>query len=451
MTNYRNILATILFFAVTVVVDGQRIYTTNSVLSTGSWYKIAVKQEGIYKIDVAFLNNLGINTNGLSSASIRLYGNGGAMLDENNAVPRQDDLFENAIEMFDGGDAVFNNNDYFLFYAAGPNHWLKDSIHQRFTHQKNLYSDSSYYFISIGGSGKRINSKTTNAVANIAVNSFNERYFYENDLINFLNSGKQWLGEAFSTANGNSLNRNFNVDFTGLINSQPLTLSVSLAGRSVAASSNFTVAVNDQAVSTINIPSVSGYFLDAYATTAAQINNFTASQSTLNVAFTFNAGTAGAQGWLDWFEIHGRKNLAMNNAGQLFFRDWQSVANNNIASFTISNTTASTEVWEITNTLEPQKINTSFNNTQTNFNNDASQLREYVAFNSSNFLIPIALNKISNQNLHQSTRSDLIIITNSSLLSEANRLAAFHTQHDGYAVTVATTDQIYNEFSSATP
>lgn len=451
MTSYRIILTTILFFAATVVVDGQRMYAANSVLSTGSWYKIAVKQEGIYKIDLAFLNNLGINTNNLSSASIRLYGNGGAMLDENNATPRQDDLFENAIEMFDGGDGIFNGNDYFLFYAAGPNHWLKDSIHQRFTHQKNLYSDSSYYFISIGGSGKRISSKTTNAVANVSVNSFNERYFYENDLINFLNSGKQWLGEEFSTANGNSLNRNFNVDFSGLILSQPLTLSVSLAGRSVAANSNFTVAINNQSVSTINIPSVSGYFLDAYATTAAQINNFTASQSTLNVAFTFNAGTTGAQGWLDWFEIHGRKNLAMNNAGQLFFRDWQSVANNNIASFTISNTTASTEVWEITNALEPQKINTAFNNTQTNFNNDASQLREYVAFNSSNFLTPVALNKISNQNLHQSTRSDLIIITNASLLSEANRLAAFHVQHDGYAVTVATTDQIYNEFSSATP
>ena len=30
-------------------------------------------------------------------------------------------------------------------------------------------------------------------------------------------------------------------------------------------------------------------------------------------------------------------------------------------------------------------------------------------------------------------------------------MAAFHVQHDGYAVTVATSDQIYNEFSSATP
>ncbi|HEX3024484.1 MAG TPA: type IX secretion system sortase PorU, partial [Chitinophagaceae bacterium] len=109
------------------------------------------------------------------------------------------------------------------------------------------------------------------------------------------------------------------------------------------------------------------------------------------------------------------------------------------------------EVWEITNALEPQKINASFNNNQTNFNNDASQLREYVAFNNSNFLTPVAVNKINNQNLHQSTHSDLIIITNPALLSEANRLAAFHAKHDGYAVTVATTGQVYNEFSSGMP
>ncbi len=451
MTSYKNILITIIFFAIGIIANGQRVYVANSVLSSGTWYKIAVVKEGVYKIDIPFLNNLGINTNNLSSASIRLYGNGGGMLDENNLVARQDDLFENAIEMFDGGDAVFNNNDYFLFYATGPNHWIKDSINQRFAHQKNLYSDSSYYFISIGGSGKRINTKTTNAVANISVNDFNERYFYENDLINFLNSGKQWFGEEFSTVNGNFLNRTFNVDFTGLITSQPLTLSVSLSGRSVAANSSFNVAVNNQTVQTINIPAVSGYFLDAYATTAVQINNFTTTQPTLNVAFNFNAGTAGAQGWLDWFEIYGRKNLAMNNSNQLFFRDWQSVANNNIASFNINNTTVSTEVWEITNALAPQKINTSFNNNQTIFLNDASQLREYVAFNNGNFLTPVASNKIANQDLHQSTKADLIIITNTALLSEANRLAAFHVQHDGYAVTVATSDQIYNEFSSATP
>ena len=71
----------------------QRVYTPHSVLATGNWYKIGVKQECIYKVDVNMLAALGISTTNLSSASIRLYGNGGGMLAENNASPRTDDLF----------------------------------------------------------------------------------------------------------------------------------------------------------------------------------------------------------------------------------------------------------------------------------------------------------------------------------------------------------------------
>ena len=450
MKRHKYLFIVVIFIAFAVAANGQRNYAANSVLSSGSWFKIGVKQEGIYKIDIPFLNSLGINTANLPSASIRLYGNGGGMLDENNAVPRQDDLFENAIEVFDGGDGVLNGNDYFLFYAAGPNHWIKDSLNQRFIHQKNLYSDTSYYFIAVGGTGKRIQTTTINAVPNISVGSYNERYFYENDLINFLNSGKQWYGEEFSTNNGNTLTRSFPVDFTGLISSQPLVLSTSLAGRSVGAASSFTVSVNNQIVQTINIPAVSGYFLDAYVNTVALQNNFSATQSPLTVAFNFNAGVSGAQGWLDWFELHGRKYLAMNNQSQLFFRDWQSVANNTIATFSI-NTNFPIEIWEITDPLQPQKMAAASSTMVTIFKNDASILREYVAFNNNNFLTPAAIGKIDNQDLHQSAKADLIIITHPSLLSEANRLAAFHVQHDGYAVTVATTDKIFNEFSSGIP
>lgn len=81
----------------------QRGYTPHSVLATGNWYRIAVTREGVYKVDLPFLSSLGISTAAISSSSIRFYGNGGAMLDENNAVARPDDLFENPIEVVDGG------------------------------------------------------------------------------------------------------------------------------------------------------------------------------------------------------------------------------------------------------------------------------------------------------------------------------------------------------------
>ena len=102
------------FFLLPFLGIGQRIYTPNSILANGNWYKISVEKTGIYKIDIPFLASLGINTSGLASGSIRLYGNGGIMLAEANEVPRLDDLTENAIQVVDGGDGVINGSDYIL-------------------------------------------------------------------------------------------------------------------------------------------------------------------------------------------------------------------------------------------------------------------------------------------------------------------------------------------------
>ena len=69
------------------------------------------------------------------------------MLPEANAAARIDDLEEIAIQVEDGGDGQLNGNDFVLFYASGPDQWVKDSVNKRFSHQKNLYSNKAFYFI----------------------------------------------------------------------------------------------------------------------------------------------------------------------------------------------------------------------------------------------------------------------------------------------------------------
>jgi hypothetical protein len=433
------------------MVVSQRVYAPNSVLSAGNWYKIGVKQEGAYKVDLALLTSLGVSTANLSSASVRLFGNGGSMLDENNAQPRLDDLFENPIEMVDGGDGIFNGSDYFLFYAPGPHRWLKDSANLSFRHQKNLYADTAYYYISIGGSGKRIATQSSPGTATVNINSYNERYFYENDLVNFLNSGKEWYGEEFNANLGGSLTRSFTVDWPGLVLSQPVTMVSDLFTKSVGGNSNFSVKINGQQVQQVNLSGVSGNFLDPFGSSSTQKSSITVSQSNLPVSFTYAPGVSGAQGWLNWFELYGRRNLSIPANSQLLFRDWQSVGTGAIANFSIANNGASIAVWDVTNPVQPVKMNVVNNASQTNFTNDASRLREYVSFAVANTLVPVTLGKIANQNLHNSSTADFIIITHSSLLPEAQRLAQFHVQRDGYKTVVATTDQIFQEFSSGIP
>jgi hypothetical protein len=131
---------------------GQRQYISNSVLSTGAWYKISIFSRGVYRVDASMLSRVGLSLP-VPSAQIRLFGNGGQMLPEQNAGPRQDDLKENAIWVDDGGDGNFAGNDYFLFYAPGPDTWEFDTQTSRYRHQNNLYADSAWYYITVGGTG----------------------------------------------------------------------------------------------------------------------------------------------------------------------------------------------------------------------------------------------------------------------------------------------------------
>jgi hypothetical protein len=203
------LLLAICLFSGSISASGQRTYTGQSALSVGNWYKLAVSGPGIYKIDVPFLSALGITASSLPSNSIRLFGNGGQMLPENAGSVVMDDLTENAIWVEDGGDGVLNGNDYLLFYAPGPHSWTVDPVNRRFSHQKNVYSEQSFYYLSVGGTGKRITSFNTPLAPNTNISSFSDRYFYELDTVNLLSSGRQWFGEDFAEAPGKLKARSF--------------------------------------------------------------------------------------------------------------------------------------------------------------------------------------------------------------------------------------------------
>jgi hypothetical protein len=419
------------------------------VLASGAWSKITVKDPGIYKIDVPFLALLGFNTSNISSGSIRLFGNGGSVLSEANSDIPVDDLAENAITVIDGGDGVFNGTDYLLFYAPGPDRWFKDSVNKKFVHQKNIYSDSSCYFVTIGGNGKRISSQQNGSSPVVTVISFNERLFHELDTVNLLSSGKEWLGEEFADAPGKTLSRSFSINIPNLVASSPVTFVSNCVARSINAGSRFDVRVNNQLVQQINIPSTGPGFYDLFAQQVHLSSDILFSQEALQINYTYIPGGFNSQGWLNFFEINARRNTTLPTSGQLAFRDWTSIGNSNV-EFVISNANSSTQVWEITDQLAPVRIQGNISGNEFRFVNDASRLREYVAFNPSNAMMPVNAGRIQNQDLHNSQQMDYLIISNSLLLPEAERLATFHRQKNNLKVVVTSADKIFNEFSSGT-
>lgn len=423
-------------------VAAQRTYKSSSVLASGNWFKISVKETGVYKMDAAFLASLGVQ-GAIPSAQIRIYGNGGGMLAEANRQPRADDLEENAIMVVDGGDGVLNGADYVLFFAQGPDTWKKDSANRRFIHQKNLYSEKAFYFITINGNGKRIQNQDVLQPAPVTVNTYDERYFHELDSVNFLASGKEWFGEEFSSAPGKTLNRSFFLPFSS---GSAGTLVTSVAARSINQVSSFSAVLNGQVMQQVSVNPVGAGVYDMFVQTAEDETSFSAIDN--SITFTYTPGSFNSQGWLNWFRVFCRQPLRFSSK-QLLFRDWLSV-NNAAANFSIETTDVNAQVWEVTNPLAPVRMNTSLTAPGIFFTNDALQLREYVCF-SHDLLIPQVEGRIAVQNLHAATETDFIIITHPELIQQAQRLAQFHRQQNNLRTVVVTTEQVFNEFASGIP
>lgn len=427
-------------------IAAQRVYAPHSQLASGSWFRLSVPAAGIYKIDIAFLSNLGVNVSGITSSSIRLFGNGGQMLPENNQLFRPDDLVENAIQVVDGGDGQLNGSDYILFYASGPDEWVKDSVNQRFIHKMNLYSGKSFYYLSIGGSGKRINTVNGTGAGAVTVNSYSFRSYHELDSVNLLAGSKEWYGEEFTNAPGRTVVRSFVQNIPGLITATPVQIKSSCVSRSAGSPSRFDITVNGQSAGSLNIPAITGNQYDFFARESAVVSTVAVSQNPVTITFNYIPGSFNAQGWLNWFEFFARRSLSFNGNEQLLFRDWTSLGQPT-AKYIISNASATSVVWDVTDPLNPVIITGSLSGTDYSFIATATRLREFAAYNTTSFPVPQAEGKINNQDLHNTSPADLIVVTHPSLLTQAERLAALH-RTQSMRVKVVTTEQVYHEFGS---
>ena len=95
-------------------------YSSSSVLSKDTWFRIAVTADGIYRIDYSKLKQLGLE----NPSNPRIYGNNFGQLSYYNDSPKPDDLKELAIYTYTGSDGIFNEGDYLLFFGKGTGRWI---------------------------------------------------------------------------------------------------------------------------------------------------------------------------------------------------------------------------------------------------------------------------------------------------------------------------------------
>ena len=421
-----------------------REYVENSVLSSGSWYKIKVNESGIYKVTATELAAMGINLSTVNPASIRLYGNGGGMLPEKNSTFRYDDLQENAIEVVDGGDGSFSGNDYFLFYGEAPDTWQPNTAGTLFYHERNVYSDYTYYFLNTDlGPGKRIENETISGLTpNISVTQFNDYDFHDDDKVKPVISGREWYGELFDLSTTIAFPFNFpDIDVAAFHH-----VKVKVAAKSLM-SSTFIASVNGEVVTSMIVPNVWDNPNDYYARTVTTEKPFVTSTPDVSVSLKYNKSTATSVGWLDYIEVNVIRNLVFT-PGQMGFRSLSSVGENNISEFRISNASQNLRVWDITDPTNVIQRQGPLENSTYKITVPTPTLLQFMAFDGSSFLTAEFVETVPNQNLHALNNIEYVIVSHPDFIDQANRLADFHKTNSNLSVAVCTPQSVYNEFSS---
>ena len=220
---------------------------SNSVLASGEWYRFYVDTTGVHRLSKNFLGQLGVNVNSVDPRSIKIYGNGGDMLPYLNSEPSLIDPSENAIQFIGEEDGRFDNEDYILLYANGP-----QGFNQEQNTNINLYTDKTYYYVNISsGNGKRLSEiSQTDQPADLTIDTFQDNDFYEVDEFNLVKLGRRWFGDKFDI----ETQRSYNFEIPNLDTSLPVDVTL-LFGSVSELPSSMGVTLNGDA-STVNLPPI---------------------------------------------------------------------------------------------------------------------------------------------------------------------------------------------------
>ena len=421
-------------------------YADNSVLASGDWYKIKVYNDGIYKLDYEFLNQIGIDLELISSNQLNIFGNGFGRLPELNSDWRPDDLIKNKIQVYDGGDGKIDPGDYLLFYAKGPHKW-EESGSYGFSQIRNIYANHSAYFIHVSEFPEplRIQSiNTDNLISNISVNSFDDFAIHESESKNLLKGGQRWYGEEFDI----DLSQSFSFSFPFIVQSEPVIVRSFFAYKFGGSNSLYSISYNGDVVGSAALTAVNDDNSWGRSGFTSLPGSLSPTSSTIVLNANFNRNNPADIGYLDFIEVNARRSLNFYG-NQFIFRDRNSVGIGNVAEFQVSNVNTNVKVWEITDPTSPSNVEFSFQNNSMTFKVETDSLRTFIAFNSDGFLVPEFIGRVSNQNLHALSNADYLIVTNPIFLTQANRLAQLH-ENNSTSTHVVTTEQIYNEFSGGT-
>lgn len=414
-------------------------YASHSVLSSGTWVKIRVAEQGIYQLTTAQLAAAGFK----DPTKVKLYGYGGLM---------QDSIFDftSANRLIDDLEEVplYRRNGSVLFYAEGTQTIIRQAATGKYgkilRHINNPYSAYSYYFLTEGDSPLNWNTlaDTTSTTVADEIDAVPSCYIIENDAYSWFNGGRQFY-DSYDFANGNSKSYKATLtDFKEPDTNDNIVISMSSNSRSGC---SFSFTLNGSLISTNSLPILNGSYTSAVER-AFNIYGTPTADNTITLKTT-----AAQSARLNFIRVPYLRLLNGQNTPFIF----PSISNNGTpAKYIVRNATSNTRLWRIGRAGDPIAEMTgklSGTDYEVILPEDA---RRYVTVDiAKTYSSPEIIGTIANQDLHADSASDLVIIipTNGKFMEQAQRLADYHKKKEGLRTRIVRADQLYNEFGSGTP
>lgn len=430
----------------------------NSVLSTGTWYRFEIKEAGIYKITGNQLFQVGFDKS-VNPNTIKIYNNGGFELPFSPTVTVPDDLIENAIYVYDGGvQNQLDETDYILFYGKGTSGWKYNPTTKTYFHYIHHFSDKNIYWLTYGGeNGKRmIQVQSLQEQDYFQPNTVLGMVFREEDKVNILNSGIEWLGQPFSVDNTivyvNSL--------PSLNTQQQIRYKIMLAARTHLQLSSFTAYERDQILGSVTIQGTNiGSYGDPQAKfaqlNASMVPNFTEPRSELKLKFTSLNPTG--TGYLDWYEIFYGKNLnSQNDIFNFYTHDTAAVIKYSIHGFSSNDI----KIFDVSDFQNAKMINTNEivgGSIYFQLLGRSGQPSEIYVIGTNGYKSVENMTRVVNQNIHGTLTSgdsiQFIIITHKDFKNAAAKLKNHRENFSKNLLKtlVVDIDEVYNEFGGGIP
>lgn len=412
-------------------------YTETSVLSQGKWVKIRVSESGVCRMSFSQLRQAG-----LDPQQIRVYGYGGALLEQDFKKAKIDDLPQ---------VPVYVGEDYILFWVQGVIDWKYNG--NRFVHTLNTYSNYGYYFLT-DNVGETLTPTLSEKVEGTPtdVNYYLNYQVHEIEKVNLIDrngvsgGGKHFYGEQFN----NNQKLTFTFKTPNAIIDEYSNVYINVAAYSPSPSS-FISQLNGGTTNSIYLAPYNDFFTMGVG---GSIQSKTLSaDNEQTVQLKLESESPAALGWLDYIELTTPCHLRMSGS-------WMPIRTNvnyntsHPVRFHLSNATANTIVWDVTDKYAIKQMHTTLSANQIEWvglqNNG---IREYVAINpqGSQWVNAEIVGNVPNQNLHALRNIDYVIICADGYESIAQDLARAHEEDKGITWAVVTEEQVFNEFSSGTP